>query len=633
MCGILGSYSINSDLIKVEKFYSALNSLKHRGPNDKGLERFDLSKGKLFLGHSRLSIIDLSEAGHQPMFSQDKMYSIVFNGEIYNYLELRKELQNLGYVFRTETDTEVLLNAWIEWGERCLKKFVGMFAFAIFDIVQEKLFCARDAFGIKPFFYSIDNNEFNFASEITSIIHLLNKKPEIDNQKALNYLVYTIYDNDESSFFAGIKQLMPGHFFIYNIAESYNRPKYENIRWWWPEVNVRKDITFEQAAIKLRELFLKSVELHLRSDVPIGAALSGGIDSSAVVCSIRYLHPKIPIHTFTYIAKGSSINEERWADIVNDYVGAIPHKIVVSSSELMDDIDNLVIAQGEPFSTLSIYAQNRVFREAKRSGITVILDGQGADEMLGGYTGYPSQVLSEYIKKAEIRNFFTFLNNHSERFRVSRFIIIKSFIGYLLPEGIKSWFKMFIFQNSLLIKNKIRLKSIKSKKIKDKKDSYGRDLAKELRHDLTSGRINRLLRYEDRNSMCYSIESRVPFLTIEIAEFLLSLPSNFLVSETAEPKKLFRAAMRGIVPDEILDRKDKVGFETPDRSLIIAAWPSLKNSLNFSLLSDFINSNAVMDFIENSLKSDRDYDDMAWRIILFCKWISVIRYDKDNILD
>jgi asparagine synthase (glutamine-hydrolysing) len=625
MCGIIGSYYISSDQKKDNRLKNSLDSLRHRGPDNVGLEHFELSNGFLYLGHLRLSIIDLSEAGHQPMFSKDERHIIVFNGEIYNYLELKKELKNLGYKFSTDTDTEVLLNAWIEWGEVCLKKLVGMFAFVVFDKEQKKLFCARDAFGIKPFFYSLENGEFNFSSEINALVKLLPETPKINSQTSFNYLIHSIYDNQEFSFFNGIKQLLPGHFLLFNLEEKLGSQLVEIKKWWWPNVIVRKDLTFDQAAIKLRELFLKSVELHLRSDVPLGAALSGGIDSSAVVCSIRYLYPQLPIHTFTYSAQGSSVNEEPWADIVNDYVGAIPHKILVSSEELIDDIDALIIAQGEPFSTLSIYAQNRVFKEAKRNGITVILDGQGADEMLGGYSGYPSQVLAEYFKKVDVKGFFTFLNNHSMRFRISRMGVIKSFFGFLLPERIKSSLRLFNSRNSILINKKISLKRWESPKVRNEKSSYGRELAKELRSDLTSGRINRLLRYEDRNSMCYSIESRVPFLTLELAEFLLSMPSDFLVSETGETKKLFRAAMRGIVPDEILDRKDKIGFETPERSLLYAAWPSLKKSLDFSVLPDFINKNVVIDFIENSLKSDKDYDDMAWRLILFCKWTSLIR--------
>ena len=625
MCGIIGSYYISSDSKKDIRLKKSLDSLRHRGPDNIGLEHFELSNSFLSLGHLRLSIIDLSEAGHQPMFSKDEKHIIVFNGEIYNYLELRKELEIFGYKFSTDTDTEVLLNAWIEWGVACLNKLVGMFAFVVFDKEQKKLFCARDAFGIKPFYYSLENNEFNFASEINALVKLLPEIPKINRQTSFNYLFHSVYDKDEFSFYMGIKQLMPGHFIVFNLDEGSFCNKYECKKWWWPKINVRKDLTFDQAAEKLRELFLKSIELHLRSDVPLGAALSGGIDSSAVVCSIRYLYPNLPIHTFTYSAEGSSINEEHWADIVNDFVRAVPHKIKVLPEELIDDIDSLIIAQGEPFSTLSIYAQNRVFKEAKKNGITVVLDGQGADEMLGGYTGYPSQVLAEYFKKGDVKGFFTFLNNHSIRFRINRMGVLKSFVGFLLPERIKSSLRFLNSQKSVLFRHKMSLKNLKSSQFNDGKDSNWRELAKELRSDLTSGRINRLLRYEDRNSMWYSIESRVPFLTIEIAEFLLSMPTEFLVSETGETKKLFRAAMRGIVPNEILDRKDKIGFETPERSLLFAAWPKLKESLDFSVMPDFINPNGIVEFIENSLKSDKDYDDMVWRIILFCKWNSLVR--------
>jgi asparagine synthase (glutamine-hydrolysing) len=264
------------------------------------------------------------------MYSADTRYVVVFNGEIYNYRELRQELKSFGHDFRTDSDTEVLLAAWAQWGIEALSRFKGMFAFALLDQQTSTLTLARDAFGIKPFFYYQHGTEFAFASEISALLDLLGSPRPLNLQRAYDYLVYGTYDNGTDTFYEGVYHLAPGHWFQLNLQTGATS---QPVRWWWPSIAERRDINFRDAVAQVREMFLDNVRLHLRSDVPLGAALSGGIDSSAVVCAMRYLEPDMPIHTFSYVARGSSLDEERWADLINQHVGAIAHKVMPDNGQ------------------------------------------------------------------------------------------------------------------------------------------------------------------------------------------------------------------------------------------------------------------------------------------------------------
>jgi len=389
MCGILGVFTNEISENFEYNFQKSLKLLNHRGPDDSGLNIFTTNGGILAIGQTRLSIIDLTSSGHQPMQTDDGRYSIVFNGEIYNYIELREELKKEGYIFKTNSDTEVLLNAWIEWGLDGVVKYNGMFSFAVYDVLNNSITLVRDAFGIKPLFYCLNDNKLYFSSEINALISLLPSAPNLNYQQAYNYLVWGKYDNDEQTFYKNIYHLKPSHSLTIKLKDYVDGKKSMlPERWWWPSIK-EQDISFNVAAKKVREIFLENIRLQLRSDVSIGAALSGGIDSSAIVCAIRYLEPEMPIHTFSYISDDESISEEKWVDIINNYVDAISHKVKAGSDDLIQNLDKLIKTQGEPFGSSSIYAQYKVFETVREAGITVILDGQGADELFAGYSGYP----------------------------------------------------------------------------------------------------------------------------------------------------------------------------------------------------------------------------------------------------
>ncbi|MBJ6609711.1 MAG: asparagine synthase (glutamine-hydrolyzing) [Candidatus Thiothrix moscowensis] len=623
MCGIIGYFTTNAATTPWHRLQAGTSALQHRGPNDQGVEIISIAGGKLALGHTRLAIIDLSPAGHQPMQSSDGRYSIIFNGEIYNYHELREDLRLQGYAFCSDSDTEVLLACWSCWGEACLPKLRGMFAFILLDRQEQTLICVRDAFGIKPFFYHHDTTGFSFSSEIPALLHLLPYKPSLNLQRAYDYLIFGSYDDQEASFFKGINHLKPGHTLTLSLVDN-NIVKYQ--RWWWPNITENTDLSFTQASEQLREIFLYNIRLHLRSDVPLGAALSGGVDSSAVVCAMRHLEPNDPIHTFSYVARDSVLNEEPWIDLVNTHIDAIPHKILVSPDELANDLDDMILAQGEPFGGTSIYAQYRVFRLARDHGITVTLDGQGADELLAGYQGYPGERMASLLDKGAIWELITFLQAWSKWPGRSLPHGIMSLLRELIPIEWQHLPRKLIDQDPLpswinhTLLNDAGVLPWRSFHMQNTVPS--RRLMSTLRHNLSGGNLTSLLRHGDRNSMRWSIESRVPFLTTDMAEFLLSLPESYLISQSGETKHIFRAAMRGLVPDAILDRRDKIGFATPEQSWLkilgkqVLEWTD--NAENIPLL----NAKESRTEIQAIIDGKKHFNLRAWRLINLCRWSS-----------
>jgi asparagine synthase (glutamine-hydrolysing) len=407
-----------------------------------------------------------------------------------------------------------------------LPQLVGMFAFVVFDREAGTLTCVRDAFGIKPFFYGQEQDTFLFASEIPAIKALKQEKIGLDWQRAYDYLVHGDYDTGPRSFVDGVLHLLPGHLLEVDLRSvQVSGPQ----RWWSPRIAEHCGLSFAQATELVRERFLDNIRLHLRSDVPLGAALSGGIDSSAVVCAMRHVEPGLPINTFSYIARGSLVSEESWVDRVNQHVGAIPHKVVMSAAELADDLDEMIRAQGEPFASTSIYAQYRVFKLARQQGVTVTLDGQGADEMLAGYSGYPGQRIRSLVEKGSFAEAWHFLDEWARwpgrnRLQGAKRAVAEMAQGPLYDalrrlngnRTLPAWINPHSLEERGIIRRYPRLRS--------DTNEAGRRLVAELALSLNRRGLPALLRHGDRNSMRFSVESRVPFLTLELVELLLSLP-------------------------------------------------------------------------------------------------------------
>lgn len=623
MCGIVGGVFRTTDRSIDNKLSVALGQMKNRGPNDNGYEVFNYSTtSRLVLGHTRLSVIDLSNAGHQPMYSIDGRYALVFNGEIYNYKELREELKLFGWTFKSDSDTEVLLYAWAQWHEHSLTKFVGMFAFSIYDKQTNTLTCVRDPFGIKPFFYSKEAGLFRFASDIKALLGLQDSKPRLNWQRAYDYLVLNVYDNSEQSFIDDVFHLMPGHLLVVDLnSDIVSTPK----KWWTPSLVEKESLSFAQATEQVRETFLSNIKLHLRSDVAIGAALSGGIDSSAVVCAMRYLEPDLDINTFSYIAKDSAVSEEHWVDYVNGYVNAKPHKVICDANDLLSDLDDLVLSQGEPFGSTSIYAQYRVFKLARENDVTVTLDGQGADELLAGYRGYPLQRFKSIVESQGIIEAVRYIQSWSAwPGRTKKEAVMCLAAALLSPELQAKAKGMFVatskpqWLNTDLLQD--RGVDFGHQLGDHSPELSGRRVVEMLQHCLQVDGLPQLLRHGDRNSMRFSVESRVPFLTAAMAELTLSMPEHYLIAKNGETKSVFRAAMRGIVPDQILDRKDKIGFATPEELWLKSISGVLREWLLQADDIPFLNKSALLSEFDHIMSGKKRFTWQVWRWVNFSRW-------------
>ena len=381
-----------------------------------------------------------------------------------------------------------------------------------------------------------------------AMLGLRSEPPQVNTQRAYDYLIYQVQDSGLDTFVDGVHHVPPAHWLQINLGKPSN---VVTERWWNPAINQTSLLSFDNAAKQLRKLFLESIKLHLRSDVPLGVALSGGLDSSAITCAIRYLEPEIELHTFSYVANNSPLSEESWINIVNEHTNAIPHKVLINPSDLEADIESLIRSQGEPFCTTSMYAQYRVFNEAKNAGIKVVLEGQGADELLAGYHGYHGQrmrSLFEQCKFLDMARFAYHWRKWPGREHLSPW---RALVGQLLPNSlynalqglvgvqtVPSWMNKKVLQDL-----NINMRPIRSTRLAS---ASGRRVVEVLFCAMSEGGLPSLLRYGDRNAMNFSIENRVPFLTVPLAEFLLSLPEKYLISEDGQTKSVFRAAMRGV---------------------------------------------------------------------------------------
>ena len=569
MCGIVGWAGPQPGL-SMELVRRAAAGMKHRGPDDEGF--FVAGGGTVALGHTRLSIIDLSSAAHQPMELTDVGLAISFNGEIYNYRELRVELESQGCRFRTHSDTEVLLHAWAQWGPQCLPKLTGMFAFALYDARQRRLVLARDSFGIKPLFYAQTKGRIVFASEIPPLLDLAAVSRRANPSRILEFLQYGISDYGTETFFEEIHQLPPAHFFDIPLDGGIPGPP---VRYWSLPRDRTLPISFDEAAKKLRELFLESVELHLRSDVPLGIALSGGIDSSSVLMAARaLLPPAAEIQTFSYIADDPGLTEERWVDDANGASRAVSHKFGIRRGDMARDFDLLVALQGEPVLSPVAYAQRRMFQEASKSGIKVLLEGQGADEILAGYPLYLPARLASLMRRGEV--------SRALRFARDNRIPWRSAVSSCVPDVVlKTWQHL---SGGPQLFPWIRLSWAEAHGLSFRGSTPHKRFAlrESLHETLYRSKLPAFLRWGDRNSMASSVENRVPFLTQRLAEFVFALPEEYLIANDGTSKSVFRAAMRGLTPDSILDRKIKIGFAPPYRAWIEDMRPQARELLEIA---------------------------------------------------
>jgi asparagine synthase (glutamine-hydrolysing) len=511
--------------------------LAHRGPDGEGTH----VSGSTGLVHRRLAIIDLTPDGLQPMTNEDNTLWLVFNGEIYNFVELREELVHKGHIFSSKSDTEVILHAYEEWGYHCLARFNGMWAFALWDERRQELFCARDRFGIKPFYYAEAGGSFLFASEIKALHShpAVGKRP--DEKILCTYLAWGVQDHCSRTMFEGISQIEPAHALV--VTKDGIRPPF---RYWDVRVNpaVRGDESDAAVAECLGTHLLEATRIHLRSDVAVGTCLSGGIDSSALTAMINTLvKNEAPESvgarqkTFSVVFADTRFDESRYINEVVAATGVDADRTEPAPGQLREDIGRLVYMQDEPFGSLSIYAQYCVMHLAQKK-VKVVLDGQGADELLAGYLGYQGSYIRGLVRTF---HWWTALSEIAGSFRRHRDFFRTA------------WEQLHV--------RKTRRSLLKC--TPEPIDRYCGTLDEVLYRELLSTNLPALLHYEDRNAMAFSLESRVPYLDVRLVEYIASLPLSQKIRK-GSTKVALRAAIKGLVPEPVRCRGDKMGFVTPE---------------------------------------------------------------------
>lgn len=565
MCGIAGIIQTGTVYNK-EHLTKMTNALSHRGPDGEGL--WQNESGHALLGHRRLSILDLSEAAAQP-FHYHERYSIIHNGEIYNYIELRQELKKKGYDFRTQTDTEVLVAAYDCWKENCLQQFDGMFAFAIWDEKEKELFAARDRFGEKPFFffYAPQKNSFCFASELKALWAAVS--PRTPNLKMFfNFLTIGYVDNPNEpteTFDDHIEKLPAAHFLKIRMNGELNLA----IKKYW-DLDLEKEskIPEQETIEKFSELFTLSVKRRLRSDVPLGSSLSGGLDSSSIVATITQAQTSSHIgrdkpETFSVIFPGFEKNEEKYIDEVTNYFSLRSFKTNIADHEIPELFYKVIRQQDEPFGSAGTLPQFKVFELASQNNVKVLLDGQGADETLAGYHKYYKWYWQELFMKGRL--FRSGELKKAKQLGIQEKFGITNIIAALFPDFASVFLERQYLLHALkqedLTKDFVHLQS---------KEAYYTtpaifSLNGALYFNTCIHGLEELLRYADRNSMAHGREVRLPFLNHELVEFLFSLPSGFKIRE-GWTKWLLRKSMEKKLPDKITWRKDKIGLEPPQLS-------------------------------------------------------------------
>lgn len=633
MCGIAGWIGTQEqDLGSLRR--SFLKTLAHRGPNDqgwllhgqagtsRGRHLTDPALGRVLLVHRRLSILDLTEAGWQPMATPDGRYFLIFNGEIYNYIELRREMLARQQTFHSTSDTEVLLHAWTHWGPAVLNRLVGMFAFALLDLKNRQIVLARDCFGIKPLYYTWIGGALAFASEIKALLQLPGVPRRAEPQRVFDYLRFGRTDHGGDTLFAGIHQLPAAHLLTLSLDQL---TPVEPVRYWSIDLSQRLDLSLKEASDQVRRLFLENVQLHLRSDVPVGAALSGGIDSSAIVTAMRRVEPGLNLHTFSFVADDPALSEERWVDIAGGSARAVLHKVHSTPQELVEDLDRLIDVQDEPFGSTSIYAQHLVFRLAREKGVTVMLDGQGADEILAGYRPYLAARLASLLRQGHWLEAGRFLRQAS-RFQGTGGLV-RLFLqaaGMLAPARLKAPLLGLFGKEMLPAWMNARWFQERGACTLPPPPSGIRDVLRDhLFQSLVESSLPMLLRYEDRNSMAHSIESRVPFLTPSLVSFVYRLPEEHLIARDGTSKNVFRQAMRGIVPDAVLDRRDKIGFATPEKGWLTTLRPWVEATLASPAAREVpaLNLPQVQREWQAVLNGRKPFDFRVWRWVNLIRWV------------
>lgn len=636
MCGIAG-YIDKSKKYKADRAFvkKMTDVLIHRGPDAEG----QWADERVALGHRRLSIIDLDAKSNQPMVSHDGRYVITFNGEIYNYIEIRQELRRNGAVFQTNSDTEVIIEAYRAYGTECFNRFNGMWAFALYDRDEQKLIVSRDRFGIKPV-YTVDNDDvFIFASEIKAIIAAFPQE-NIPNETCIyRYLSGSVNeDTDEQCFYKNVKIFPPAHYLVYDVRQHT-----KDYRRYWEvdeQLFYNKWIKGRSPVKTFKQLFESAIGLRLRADVAVGACLSGGLDSSAIVgCASKKFGKKM--HTFSSIYTDKECNEEPYIRKVNELWDTVPHYIKPDDYEksFTKYIEDLTRHHDQPTGGASLYSQYMVMKGVQ-GNVKVVLDGQGADELFAGYIPYYSYYISDLMDK----NTFW-----SKCKAIKMLTIVKKewpdIIGAVSTDTIV---RLVGLKNSFLFQNKSRINDLKIKRsarlftdafmecvhdTSQKEIQCASHLNTRLCNDVLNKSIPSLLHNEDGNSMTFSIESRVPFLDYRIVEFAIALDGTYKI-HNQWTKWIIRKACREYLPKEVAKRKNKMGFPAP-----FARWlregssrEELKKEIYAFGDRNIVPRDTIDRFYREHISGDADFSDMLFRFYSMELWFKICDvYKKETV--
>jgi asparagine synthase (glutamine-hydrolysing) len=645
LCGIAGVLS-REGRVDLGRLHQMSRLLRHRGPDDEGLVLLDPDGAAHALGgpdtprnvyesrvryapgrtasadasahyrvgllHRRLSIVDLSPAGHQPLCDGTGRFWITYNGEVYNYVELRRELEAAGEVFQSASDTEVILAAWRRHGEQALDRLNGMFAFAIWDADRRELFCARDRFGVKPFYYQFDGANFAFASEPKALALTQERRitPRLDAIRDLLALDWV--DHDAHTFFDGIWQLPAGHFLVVGDRGI-------SVRRWW-SLNPARRASGEAPgwAEEFAALFTDAVRLRLRADVPVGSCLSGGLDSTSVVTTAAKLVTQ-PVHAFSCAYdEGPAFDERHYVRAAVAASGAASHLVVPDGGDFWRVFDAIALQQDEPTAGPGLYSQWKVMELAHGAGLKVLLDGQGGDETLAGYWRYLPPRLRDLLAAGDLGAFASLFGPAADRLGAAHTLALT--LEPWLPGALIAPLRRRFGQGKDRVLSSA-LRALDAPEPLRAPVEFGSALRNSQVFDLTQRLLPSLLRYEDRNSMAFAIETRLPFLDYRLVEFALSLPDEQRL-EGATTKSILRRALAGRVPQSILERQDKMGFETPTDVWLRGryAGETRRRLLGDGPLHAWVDVAAMQPLLEDYLAGRRDIGLQVWRWLSLESW-------------
>lgn len=638
MCGIAGIVQLNKVPVDVKLLEAMTRSLAHRGPDGQGYALLSCHGKRrpivvrnigsecpqeigpeypVGLGHRRLAVLDLSPLGSQPMSNEDGRVWITYNGEVYNYLEIRRELMALGRRFQSMTDTEVVLQAYEEWGSSCLTRLNGMFAFAIWDGRHNRLFCARDRLGMKPFYYRVSAGRLAFASEIKALLEdpSLRRSPNLPI--IYDFLVLSLQDHTDETFFDGIKQLRPGHFMLLEGGRIHIE------EWWGIRQRDLQRRPEECTSTTFTDLFQEAVRIHLRSDVPVGSCLSGGLDSSSIVCTMRQQLPSHAVQTFSAYFNDPICDERPYIHAVVSKAGTKSVEVMPDGRRLYAEMPKILWAQEEPFAGTSYLAQWELMRVVAEHGVKVLLDGQGGDELLCGYPGYWGSYIGDLCRAGSWRKAYDEVRAyHRQQARIHP-TVFSNFARAILPSQLIASARFGFKRHSLWIDPNFSA----AYKSRDRTglsydDKFAGALAGHTASYLHTHSLPALLHHEDRSSMAFSVEARLPFLDSQLVDFLLSLPAERKLCQ-GQSKVILREALMDVLPSVVSQRTDKVGFATPqDRWLRETLRPELELLFRSSEFEQrgYWNSTQLRHAYESYCRGEIEIGASVWRWVCLELW-------------